>query len=207
MDNSAKKDIFLYITRMDSGRESHENLKTAVTKYLCEKKQKTKGMTGEAWNISRDKYGKPYLTDRPEIHFSVSHSGSYWVCAVSDQPVGLDLQFRSRKGGTGNGRHSDRIAERFFHPDENMYIQNAGDFYDVWAAKESYVKYTGRGIGEGFERFAVADGEMILDRVKCRYGAGPCLKLFKKGELGHQLSEYSCCICADEIEDVLVRRL
>lgn len=185
--------------------ESHEKLKMAVTKYLHEKERKTNGMTGNSWNICRNQYGKPYLADMPGIHFSISHSGIYWGCAVADQPVGLDLQLRGKKNGTDNERHSGRIAERFFHSDEKRYLLNGGDFYGVWAAKESYVKYTGRGIGEGFEKFAVADGEMILDRVKCQDGVGPWLKLLGEKELGYQFGEYSCCICAEEIADVRIR--
>ena len=37
-------------------------------------------------------YQKPYLKDYPDIHFNGSHSGEYLVCALSDVPVGIDIQ-------------------------------------------------------------------------------------------------------------------
>ena len=43
------------------------------------------------------------------------------------------------------------MAKRFFHEKEADYVQEKAPyqrFFRVWAAKESYVKYTGKGIDE-----------------------------------------------------------
>lgn len=90
------------------------------------------------------------------VQFSVSHSGRYWACAVCTQAVGLDVQ-------KIESRMRNDIASRFFHPDEADYTAKMGveAFFDVWTAKESYVKYTGEGIGGRFSRFSVvADGRL-----------------------------------------------
>lgn len=52
-------------------------------------------------------HGKPYFPDAPQLQFSISHSGAYWLCAFSAAPVGLDVQ-----------QHRDcqkqALARRFF---------------------------------------------------------------------------------------------
>lgn len=95
--------------------------------------------------------GKPFFLDLPELHFSISHSGDYWVSAFGSAAVGIDLQ-----------QHIDcnisQLARRFFDPRENDYLYNLdyapAEFFKIWTAKESYVKYTGQGIS-GFDKFSV----------------------------------------------------
>ena len=36
--------------------------------------------------------GKPFIVDHPNIHFNLSHSGDVAICAVSNQPVGIDIE-------------------------------------------------------------------------------------------------------------------
>lgn len=95
-------------------------------------------------DIAANENGKPYLTAVPAVHFSLSHSAAWAVCAVSDHPVGVDIQqCRSFK---------PNIADRFFHPDEVRYLSSLSPaerenaFYTLWALKESYVKADGRGL-------------------------------------------------------------
>ena len=40
--------------------------------------------------------GKPFLLDRPDIHFSISHTKNAILVAISDAPIGVDIEaFRS----------------------------------------------------------------------------------------------------------------
>ena len=41
--------------------------------------------------LCRNSCGKPYYESCP-LHFNISHSGAYVVLAVSDMPVGIDVQ-------------------------------------------------------------------------------------------------------------------
>jgi 4'-phosphopantetheinyl transferase len=41
--------------------------------------------------IKLNKFGKPMLENQT-IHFNLSHSGGYVVCAVSDSPIGVDIE-------------------------------------------------------------------------------------------------------------------
>lgn len=43
-------------------------------------------------SIARGPWGKPCFPNLPMLHFSISHSGEWWLCAFSDRPVGIDLQ-------------------------------------------------------------------------------------------------------------------
>lgn len=82
------------------------------------------------YSIIRAEGAKPVL-EPPFLHFNLSHSGEYKALAVSQQPVGVDVQ---------QHRPCDfkAVTDRFFHADER--ISGSKDFFDLWAAKEAYAK-------------------------------------------------------------------
>jgi hypothetical protein len=51
-------------------------------------------------------HGKPYVDSPPDTHFSISHSGSWTMCAIDNQPIGVDVERIHRVDGG--------IAQRFF---------------------------------------------------------------------------------------------
>ena len=106
-------------------------------------------------------YGKPMLKGKNVPCFSVTHSGSLWSCAVAPFPLGLDAE-QERPVDT------EGLARRFFHPEEYAFLKkgNFTDFFQVWTAKESFVKYTGRGLGKGMGTFCVTGKEGILSQVE-----------------------------------------
>lgn len=97
--------------------------------------------------------GKPHLVAQPGVHFSLSHAGAWAVCAVSDHPVGVDIERREP------GRRD--IAERFFHKEETRYLNSLvpymreDAFYSLWVLKEAFVKATGRGLSLPLRSFCV----------------------------------------------------
>ena len=42
--------------------------------------------------IGRLPGGKPFFPSQPQLHFNLSHSGSYALCALDTSPVGVDIQ-------------------------------------------------------------------------------------------------------------------
>ena len=86
--------------------------------------------------------GKPYCRSFPEVHFNISHSGSWVVCAVSGRSIGIDIE---KIDGADM-----QIAKRFFTEYEYQYLQRqenkAEIFYKLWTLKESYIKCTGKGL-------------------------------------------------------------
>ena len=89
--------------------------------------------------ILRDIYGKPYLKDS-ELCFNISHSGEYLAIAISESPVGIDIQKEKniREG----------MYRKVVQPMERPLIgaERQKDFLRLWTLKESFVKAEGRGL-------------------------------------------------------------
>ena len=83
--------------------------------------------------------GKPYFPRGP--HFNLSHSGQYVAMAVSDHPVGIDIEEIHPV--------KDSLIQ-ILHPEEIAYINRQEDasraFFRLWTRKESLMKCTGQGI-------------------------------------------------------------
>lgn len=71
-----------------------------------------------------EKNGKPYVTDNI-FYFSLSHSGDYAVCAISDTPVGVDIELDRPLPEDVQKRFASNILE--------------------WTKKEAKGKLTGAG--------------------------------------------------------------
>jgi phosphopantetheinyl transferase len=116
------------------------------------------------FQVAKTPLGKPYFPKAKELHFSISHSGDYWVCAFAPQEVGVDIQEhtlnRSETRQEAMVRFA-KMARRFFHPVEAKYVEKESfyRFFGVWAARESYVKYTGQGIDAAFSEHCVIPEE------------------------------------------------
>lgn len=101
------------------------------------------------------KKGKPYL-DLPNISFNISHSHEMAVFAFSyGGEVGVDLeQIRTMTD-------VEAIAKRFFCPEEGELIatltgkEQLTTFFQLWTAKEAYLKATGDGIGAGLDSIQI----------------------------------------------------
>lgn len=92
--------------------------------------------------IARGERGKPYFPSHPQIHFNLSHSGPLALCAVGEEPVGVDIEVLRPR--------SPRLPQRALTPEELVWYDARGrrweDFYTLWTRKESLVKYTGAGL-------------------------------------------------------------
>ena len=147
--------------------------------------------------VKRPEGSKPRFERDIGIHFSVSHSGDYWVCAVSRREVGLDIQFRGAE-------YRREIAKRFFHPEEYEYLESNDyrDFFTIWTAKESYVKFNGRGIG-GLSDFSVVSsftGGETAGRIRGEI-SGIRIRFFSFDP------DYCMCLCAADTRDVDLIRI
>lgn len=110
--------------------------------------------------------GKPYLKDSENCYVNLSHSGDFVICAVSDREVGADIQQIKEETGA-------KIAARFCTQAEQEWLQQQPEqdrrscFYRLWAAKESYIKLTGKGMKQNFCSFtADPDKKMVTDHEK-----------------------------------------
>ncbi|MFB4330818.1 4'-phosphopantetheinyl transferase family protein [Paenibacillus sp. CR_12] len=103
--------------------------------------------------IIRNAYGKPFLKDHDNLHFNVSHSGQWVVCAVGYEPVGIDVEKMENIDMD--------IAKRYFHKTEFNALLNCppserlSRFFDLWTLKESYIKAVGKGLHLPLDSFVM----------------------------------------------------
>ena len=118
----------------------------------------------EKLEIKKGEKGKPYVLNIP-AHFNVSHSGDYTVLAISDRPIGIDLEIIRD--------FSAILAKKYFNEDELKYISGNSSsrkkslmqkcFYEIWTAKEAYLKFTGKGIAGGINSLSFSfDGKKLI---------------------------------------------
>lgn len=149
MYNGDAEQVLLYVFERD-GRTTDELILKGTADFLARR-----GEYASVNGVYRDGRGAPHLEGEGMPWVSVSHSGDYVVCAVSYGRIGVDLQvIRPYKDETeaDHARRLLRLARRFFHRAETEWIEKdpMGRFFTVWSAKESFVKYTGRGIDDDF---------------------------------------------------------
>lgn len=94
------------------------------------------------FTIETAPHGKPYLKDHPDIHFNLSHCRTAIAVAVSDRPIGVDIE--------SIRKHTPALVSRTMNHTESMQIMTSPaperEFIKLWTAKESVFKLTGTGI-------------------------------------------------------------
>lgn len=152
---------------------------------------------------ARTDRGKPYFPLAPQFHFSISHSGKYWACAIADRPVGFDLQQKERPRKETQEemlRRHQKMAHRFFHPLEAEFVDRdcANHFLTVWTAREAYVKYTGQGIDKYFsDHCVVPEDEEELARISGRADDAQWSAMGKHFRKGYFDGDYTMCLCTE----------
>ncbi len=126
--------------------ETYSNLSEDQQTYIGRKRQDkqkqslaARAVLGELIGIGKlcylntDPSGKPYLFGK-NLYISLSHSGEYVAAAVSDSPVGIDIQcYRPMV---------DSHMKRLCSEEESEYLktQPKSEFFRLWTAKEAYIK-------------------------------------------------------------------
>jgi 4'-phosphopantetheinyl transferase len=112
-------------------------------------------------------HGKPALHDggASDLRFNLTHSHEIAACAVAaGREVGIDVEW------TGRAIDVDRIAARFFAPEEQAALAALAPdmrpraFHACWTRKEAYLTARGIGLSLPLDGFAVSVAP----------GAGPC---------------------------------
>lgn len=103
--------------------------------------------------------GKLYLSDHPNIHFSISHCPRGCICAISDSPIGIDIQ--------DIHPFSWSIADHCCSAEEKQFLRECNDpaaeFTKIWTMKESYLKMKGTGITVDL---CTVDTTKLRDKIK-----------------------------------------
>lgn len=178
--------MMFFLTNQDHLQDkNNELLKWILKDYAVENGILLPLMELGQAELSKNDHGKPYfalLTEHagqgwPSLHFSVSHSGPWWACAVDLRPVGFDIEYPARHERFGTEQGQQRllaIARRFFTEEENEFLlknkDNFDAFFSIWVKKEAYLKYLGTGISRGLSSFSVIRKYDFLESIQDRQG-------------------------------------
>ena len=104
-------------------------------------------------------HGKPFLKNCPATHFNLSHDGTLAVCAVSDEPVGIDV--------AAPVAYDPGVARLCFAEGERRWMGMQPDldaaFTRLWTRKESYLKLLGCGLCDDVRSLDVSPGSPTGD--------------------------------------------
>mgnify|MGYP000949145863 CR=1 FL=1 len=145
--------LHLYPDQTVPGRE--ERLRAAALAFAAALGRPEPDLT-----LARGAYGKPYFPQAPWLHFSISHSGDYWLLGLGCSQLGVDIQQK---------RPVDHqaLARRWFTPAEAAYVAQGGReaFYAVWSAREAYLKLLGCGLDNQDQSVSVVRDGQLLKRL------------------------------------------
>ena len=152
--------------KIDRYRFLRDRMQSLAAEGLLLFARKEAGLPASAFAYAYGKNGKPYFADAPELCFNLSHSGNFVMLAVSDAPIGCDIE-RIRTA-------DDRVARHIMTPEEFAAFcaceesERDAHFTGLWTAKESYLKACGEGI--------------LTDPAAIFIEAGPVPRIFRSGE-------------------------
>lgn len=108
-------------------------------------------------SIARTDWGKPFLSDYPELSFNMSHSRDILAIAISSPQcqIGIDIEcYKARSTLEG-------LVKKCFAPEEIDYWASLNKaeqdtvFYQFWVNKEAFVKAVGKGITLGLNQCVI----------------------------------------------------
>lgn len=152
IDEIAKKVSRERLLKAEKYKSESDKKRSIAVEYLLNEmiseglnRNELKGVTNFTFpaSITYDSKGKPHIYDIDSktdlIHFSLSHSGDYVACMISNVPCGVDIERHSK-------RPYDKIARRVCKEGEKGFIKSTKEFYDLWTLKESVLKAVGLGL-------------------------------------------------------------
>ena len=105
------------------------------------------------FRFEHNEHGKPFLADHPDIHFNLSHCKNGIAVAVSDAPIGIDIESYREP--------SDSLLRYTMNEEEHRIIMESDDpvrtFTEYWTKKEAVFKLRGTGITKGLHELLEGD--------------------------------------------------
>ncbi|MCD8397299.1 MAG: 4'-phosphopantetheinyl transferase superfamily protein [Lachnospiraceae bacterium] len=176
--------------KIDRLCQEKDRMLSLAAGILLDQGLQTYGLREADVRIAYGAYGKPYLPDFPDIHFSLSHSHEMAMAVFADEEAGCDIEYQKRL--------NEKLARRFFCPSEYAWMTQSEDlevqkrrFYRLWTLKESFLKATGMGLHLPLDSFCFTfegedlcslrqqydDAEYTLEEYLLEgYRAAVCLK-------------------------------
>lgn len=126
--------------RINEYVQIEDKIKSYYSYILLKELLNTKKIDLDKQDIIRSTSGKPeFVNKNLNLHFSISHSKNFVVVALSNKPIGIDIQALSK--------YNIKVAKRFFSPSENQSIKKTINkeqvFTKLWSKYESDLKLFG----------------------------------------------------------------
>lgn len=158
-------EITVYVGKLEKGSREQERM--SGRRLLAAGMRDRFGVDLREEDLAVTQKGKPYLKERPDLNFNISHSGSFVLCALGECPLGVDIE-----------RHKDlnflRTGKRFLTEEEWTQWEKSENprkyFFDRWVIREAYLKWKGTGIDRDL-RSLPFDGQGRLFYVTEGYSA------------------------------------
>lgn len=127
--NSLNKSEREYLSRY----KNEGDIKRSLASKILFKKAVFENFNKKEFSFKRQENGK-IITDFCYVSFS--HSSDMAVCAISDEPIGVDIEkIKPLK---------KREKYHFFTSEENEYVNSSSvpqiSFLEIWTKKEAYLK-------------------------------------------------------------------
>ena len=152
--------------RLSRFRRQEDRLRSLCADHLAREMLSAKlGRSPDELVFRRTEKGKPYLDGFP-LHFNLSHSGDFVACAISEAPIGVDIEaLRPIR---------EELCKKVCGADELAYVYPDGKFHSerflrLWTAKEAILKQSGEGIASDLRFPEVVHGEKISYPTLCLY--------------------------------------
>lgn len=153
-------------------RENRDLLLKSLNDFISMNKGQEKSkITIEDISVS-DK-GKPYVSTKNNLCFSISHSENIWICAVDEAPVGIDIENLFSRSYLS----CHKISERYFSDKEKSIVnkEKTIGFFKIWTAKEAITKLFNESIWDN-----ISSLEVDINNKLC--GGRYRIESFKFGE-------------------------
>lgn len=159
--------------KIEQKKQKRDRIASVMGEYLAlEMAKKLCGDGGETIEVARTEHGKPYFVNAA-LFLSITHAKDKVGVAVSDRPVGLDmeyprpLKFRTIKKACCDQELQGLWQEKEFNPQALVEDREVLEsFYRLWTKKEAYGKLIGTGLQAGLS-FNTCD-ETLLDQYEQR---------------------------------------
>lgn len=109
--------------------------------------------------IERTAAGKPFIAGNP-VYFSLSHCKDKAIIALSDRPVGVDLELFDRR------RDFTHILARFSERERAEIGQSAAAFYAHWTVREAYIKMCGGTLSHDLKKLEYYENGLYYDGLR-----------------------------------------
>ncbi len=144
-ESGQRLSLAVYLLLMDGLRDEYGILSPPVFNYTSE--------------------GKPFIADRPDIHFNFSHSGNVALCALSNQPLGADVEVPRKI--------TPSLIAYTMNDDEQSQINASPDpamrFLHFWTRKEALLKLTGEGIRNDMKQVLKESEQYHFETIKTNH--------------------------------------